>query len=159
MTIPPQHRKKVAWLAVCIGCVAGFEGLRTTPYYDIGGVPTDCYGETQGVQMTDRPTPEQCKDMLAARIERDFGPGVDKCVKHELPVKRKAAYTSLAYNIGVARFCSSSVARLENAGQPAAACEAIMKYDQVRVNGVLVESKGLKNRRTEERKLCIEGLS
>lgn len=151
-------KKVAAWIAICVAFVAGFEGLRTTPYHDVGGVPTACFGETKNIKMGDRFTVEQCKQMLGDRIEKDFGPGVDHCIKHELPPKRKAAYVSLAYNIGVGAFCASSTARLENAGHPAEACNAMVRYDKIRVNGVLTYSRGLHNRRLEEIELCLEGI-
>lgn len=153
---PASNARTVAlWLAICTPCVAAFEGLRTYVYADIGGIPTACFGETHGIKWGDTFTREQCEQMLLGRLERDYGPGVDKCITHPLPPQRKAAYTSLAYNIGVAGFCGSSIARKENAGDPAGACDAIMLYNKVRVHGVLVYSPGLNNRRTEERKLCL----
>jgi len=152
--IPEQHQKKVAWVTLCVACVAGFEGLRTSTYFDVGGVPTVCYGETLGVRTGSKYTPEQCKQMLGDRIEKDFGPGVDKCIHHTLPPNRKATYVSFAYNVGTSAFCSSSIARLENAGDPAGACDALMKWNKITVAGVMVYSPGLNNRRTEERTLC-----
>lgn len=152
--IADQHKKKAAWVAVCCTLVAGAEGLRTTVYLDIGGVPTYCFGET--TPTTQRQfTKAQCVEMLGNRIERDYGPGVDRCVKHELPPNRKASYTSFAYNEGIAAFCKSSIAKYENAGDPIAACQAMMLYNKVRKFGVLVYSQGLQNRRIEERALCL----
>lgn len=153
----PKFRKTATWVAVCCVIVGGFEGLRTIPYYDIGGIPTACFGETQGIRMSDRFTKEQCLQMLGDRIEKDFGPGVDRCINHELPPNRKAAYVSLAYNIGTAAFCGSSVAKRENAGNVVGACDAMLMWDKVRIAGVLTTSRGLHNRRVEERKLCLEG--
>ena len=54
-----QVNKPVAWFTVCVACVAGFEGLRTTPYFDSGGIPTACFGETRNIRMTDRFTTQQ----------------------------------------------------------------------------------------------------
>lgn len=155
MAISQPTRKKAAWVAVCCTLLAGVEGLRTSVYFDVGGVPTACFGETEGIKLGDTFTPAQCREMLGNRVEQDFGPGVDRCVKHELPAHRKAAYTSFAYNAGISAFCGSSVAKLENAGDPVGACDAMMKWNKVRIAGVLVYSPGLNNRRTEERKLCL----
>lgn len=151
-------RKSAAWVGICIACVAGFEGLRTSTYFDVGGVPTACFGETKGIRVGDKFTVEQCKQMLGDRIEKDFGPGVDRCVQHELPPARKAAYVSIAYNIGIAAFCGSTIVKKENAGDPAGACDAMLKWTKIRVAGVLVTSRGLTNRRAQERELCMEGL-
>ena len=149
-------RKQVAtWAVICATFVAGFEGLRTSTYFDVGGIPTVCFGETQGIRVGDTFTPEQCRDMLADRIVRDFGPGVDRCVNHPLPPARKASYTSFAYNVGIAAFCRSSVARKENAGDVAGACDALLLYNKITVAGVKVYSPGLNNRRVQERELCL----
>lgn len=143
-------------MTLCVSCVAGAEGLRTAAYRDPVGIPTVCFGETRGVKLGDTATPEECKAMLGNRVVDDFGPGVDKCVHHELPPGRKAAYTSFAYNAGVAAFCGSSMARLENAGKPAEACDALLKWDKMRVAGVMIYSPGLHNRREKERELCLQ---
>lgn len=153
-----RTQRTVGWAAICVSCVAGFEGLRTSTYFDVGGVPTACFGETRNIKVGDKFTPEQCREMLADRIIQDFGPGVDRCIHHALPDKRKAAYTSFAYNVGVQAFCGSSAARLENVGKYAEACESMMKWNKIKVAGVLVYSPGLNNRRTQERDLCLEGV-
>ena len=144
------------WLVCCAALVAGFEGLETKTYLDVGGVPTICYGETKGVTLGDTATPEECRQMLAARLERDFGPGVDRCLTHPVPPQRKAAYVSLAYNIGTEGFCRSSIARKENAGDVRGACNAILLYNKVRSSHGLVISRGLDNRRRAENKICLE---
>lgn len=144
-----------AWLAACIALTGVCEGLRTVAYRDVGGIPTACFGETQGVKMGDTFTPGQCADMLATRLERDYGPAVDRCVRHPLPPGRKAAYTSFTYNTGAATFCASSIARKENAGDVAGACDALLLYDKVRIAGVLTYWPGLHNRRVKERDLCL----
>ena len=150
-----MNKKVAAWAVICTACVAGFEGLRTSTYFDVGGIPTVCFGETKNIKVGDKFTAEQCREMLSNRIVQDFGPGVDRCVNHPLPVNRKAAYTSFAYNTGVAAFCGSSVARLENQGKPVEACDALMRWNKVKVAGVLVYSPGLNNRREQERSLCL----
>lgn len=148
--IPQQHRKKAAWIAVCVACVAGEEGLRTAVYLDPVGIPTYCFGETDGARLGDTYTPEQCKAKLGARVE-EFGRGVDRCIHHPLPPKRKAAYTSAAYNIGVETFCKSSMARKENDGDIHGACDSLRLY--VYARGVKLQ--GLVNRREQERQLCL----
>jgi len=61
-----------------------------------------------------------------------------------------AAFTSLAFNVGVPTFCRSSVARKANAGDMAGACKAIGLY--VYAGGKVV--RGLQNRRKAEIALC-----
>ena len=149
-------KRAAAWVAVCVGCVAGFEGLRTVAYRDASPAEiwTVCYGETKGITKDSRYTPEQCKEMLGARIE-EFGRGVDACVKAELPPERKAAFTSTAYNIGIGAFCKSSIVRKINAGDVRGACDELLRW--VKAGGITLP--GLVKRREQERQLCLKGLT
>jgi lysozyme len=74
------QKKHVAWLSICVGCLAGAEGLRTVAYKDPVGIPTICFGETKDVQLGQTATAEECKDMLGARV-LEFGAAVDRCVR------------------------------------------------------------------------------
>lgn len=158
--IPERHQKKAAWLAICVvGCAGffglkGFEGERTTPYRDVGGVPTVCYGETKGINMGDKFTHEQCEQMLVARLERDYGPGVDRCTTVALPPKRKAAAVDFAYNLGVKKYCDK-IAPLLNSGHTREACDKMLEFNKS--DGKVY--RGLTIRRQQERDLCMEGLT
>ena len=136
---------------ICMACVASSEGLRQYAYRDVGGVWTICYGETKNIQKGDTATIAQCKEMLGARIERDFGPQVDKCVKGPIPPARKAALTSFAYNVGAGAMCRSSVVRKLNAGDVRGGCDALLLYDKAGGKKV----PGLLSRRKKERELCL----
>lgn len=154
-------RVKAAVVACAVVLAAGFEGLRTTAYRDSSPAEiwTYCYGETRRgdgtpVQRGDRATPEQCRAMLAERIEGDFLPAVERCITRPMPVKVEGAFVSLAYNIGTGAFCRSSVARKWNAGDLAGACRAMRLY--VTAGGKVL--RGLVNRRGAESELCLEGI-
>lgn len=150
---------KKTWVAICVACAVPAEGLRTLAYKDPVGIPTYCIGETfnkaagRPVRPGDRATKEECEEMFLARLERDFGPGVDSCITRALPPYPKAAYTSLAYNIGTGAFCRSSIARKDNAGDYLGACDAILLYNKA--GGIVWP--GLNKRRKEERELCLTG--
>jgi lysozyme len=127
-------KKAATWVTICVGCVGGFEGLRTVAYKDPIGIPTYCFGETQrpdgsSVALGDKATLDECKDMLSERVQF-FGRGVDSCTKQPIAPMTKAAYTSLAYNIGIAGFCKSSIARKHNAGDYEGACDAFLLYNK-----------------------------
>lgn len=156
MQVP--SRRTAAWLALCVAFTGTCEGLRTVAYRDVGGIPTACFGETHGIRMGDTFTVEQCNTMLADKLARVYGPAVDRCIVRELPPERKAAYTSFVYNVGRVPFCTGSVARYENAGDPQRACDALMLYNKVRIAGQLVPWPGITNRRTKERQLCLSNL-
>lgn len=149
-------KKSGAVAAVCCTLVGGFEGLRQTAYPDPAtkGPPwTVCYGETKGVQRGDRHTVAECKAMLAASLE-GYAAGVEQCVTREMPDGPYVGFVSLSYNIGTGAFCRSSVARLWNAGQVRASCDAILKFN--RAAGIVFP--GLTRRREAERAVCLQGI-
>lgn len=147
-----KNQKRAGIVAICVACIAPAEGLRQIAYRDPVGIPTICFGETAGVKIGDHKTTDECKDMLADRVERDFIPGVERCITRPMPDRRKAAFVSFAYNIGVEGFCRSSIARKYNAGDVVGACDALLLY--VKAKGITLP--GLVKRREEERKLCLE---
>lgn len=151
--IPEQHRKKAAWITICLGCTAAAEGVRQNAYPDVTGIPTICFGETKGVQMGEHRTLDECKVLLEGRLY-EFGAEVDKCTKPELPASRKAAMTDFAYNEGSGRYCRN-IAPLLNAGRTQEACEHLLLYDKA--GGVVFP--GLTRRREKERNLCMEGIT
>lgn len=140
--------------------IAPWEGLKTKAYLDIVGVPTVCYGETRGVELGDSYTKAQCEDMLRARVA-EIAAAADKCIPADVPVKSRAMFYSLAYNIGPgdARskkgFCySQTIQSAFKRHDYKAACDGILLYN--RAGGKVVD--GLKNRRAAEHKICLQGL-
>lgn len=133
-----------------------WEGLATNPYKDIVGVVTWCYGETEGRPKA-KYTPQECSDLLAARIQDYYGP-ISACWGPEVEARMtdtmRIAFTSGAYNFGTGAFCKSSIVRMLKEGEFRAACDALMLY--TRAGGRVI--KGLVNRRSAERKLCLQGL-
>lgn len=98
--------------------VGNFEGMRTRPYVDPVGILTVCFGETEGVKPTDRYTPQQCREMLEARLP-DYWEPVRECLGNdteEMPDTRKIALISFTYNVGGSAFCKSTLLRKLKAG-------------------------------------------
>ena len=153
MTMNPTTRKVAkgaGWVAVALATVAAAEGLVTSTYPDVGGVPTYCYGETKGAEWGKTYTKAQCDEKLSLRLV-EFNEGVNSCVKADLPDTRRAAFVSLSYNIGTSAFCRSTVVRKINAGDVQGACDAMLMWNKV--NGVTW--RGLTKRREKERMLCL----
>lgn len=140
-----------AWVALAVVVVGTFEGLSLTAYPDVVGVPTICYGETKGVRLGDTKTKPQCDEMLSARLA-EFNAGVNSCLSVDIPDSRRVAFVSLAYNIGTASFCKSTVVRRINAGDVAGSCDAILMWNKAR--GIVWP--GLTKRRQKERELCLQ---
>jgi len=137
--------------------IAKWEGKRNDPYRDIVGVMTVCYGETR-VPMR-RYTDQECRAMLE-KGTKEYQTQVLRCtpVLAQYPYAL-AAVTSLSYNIGWPSYCQSTAARLFNAGDIKGGCNAINMWRFAGPSGNKREVRGLVNRRADEVKLCLTGLS
>ncbi len=158
-TAPMKIKTKVAGavagaVALATVVIGGYEGYVNHVYKDPVGVSTYCYGETQNPTAGKIYTRQECQAQLSKRVVQ-FNAGVKKCVKVALPVKTEAAFTSLAYNIGIGGFCNSTVVRRANAGNLRGACDAMLMWDKAGWRTL----RGLTVRRGGERALCLEGLT
>lgn len=148
-------KKSAAIGAALVAVVGAWEGLKTTAYKDIVGVPTVCYGETKGVKMGDKYTVAQCKDMLKVSLD-EHAQRMEACLREpqKVPDEVYIAAASLTYNIGSGAFCKSSVARYINSKEYQKACDSLKLYNKA--GGRVV--KGLVNRRADEYKICVKGV-
>lgn len=144
-----------AALAAAIGGLYQLEGVKTNAYLDIAGVPTICAGTTLGVKMGDKATAQQCWDMTVADFRKHERPVLDK-IKVSLNTNQQTALAFFCYNVGITACTNSTAFRLINQGDYAAGCKAMGMFNKVRINGVLVHSKGLQNRRNAEIDLCLK---
>ena len=132
----------------------GPKGPALVPYRDLVGVWTQCSGETLNVTAkSPRETLEGCAIKLDKRLA-----GFAQAVVKRSPQLRGhdaqwAAMTSFAYNVGVAGYAGSTVAR-RIAGDRRGACDAMLMWDKA--GGKRVQ--GLANRRAAERALCLQNL-
>ncbi len=147
------------FLARAVPFVGRWEGLRLQAYRDIVGVWTVCYGETKGVKPGDAYTKAECEAMLAREIlsyrvglHRYFN---EAALSTRLPVGRDVAFVSLAYNVGTAGAGRSTAVRRLNGGDVPGACEALTWWNKA--GGRVL--RGLVNRRSEEREMCLEGVA
>ncbi|ACG60337.1 gp15 putative lysozyme [Iodobacter phage PhiPLPE] len=151
--------------AVVVAAIAALimpsEGISLKAYKDPVGIPTICYGETQGVHYGDTKTKEECEAMLYKRIGDYLGP-VDKMMPG-LPDNRRIAYTDFAYNVGLGKLTErtkrngkeiigTSFVDLEKAGKWQESCERLNKY----VYAAGKKLNGLVKRRAEEYQICMK---
>ncbi len=141
----------VSAFALATTVVSKHEGLRYSAYADTGGVMTICFGHTKGVHKGMTATPEQCRAWLAEDMAFAEA-AVNECVKVPIGKYRRAAYLSLAFNIGHDQFCRSTLVRKTNAGDYHGACLELKRW--VYDNGVYI--RGLAHRRDDEFKLCTK---
>lgn len=162
MTAPGKTRALAGALTIgasVLVSVALKEDYRGTAYPDPAtrGAPwTLGFGETKGVRQGDVTTPTRALVKLAQSLD-GYAAGVARCVGVPLSQGEFDASLSLAYNIGVAGYCNSSVARRFNALDYWGGCMAILQYDKARIDGTLQRMRGLANRRWEEYNTCIGG--
>lgn len=131
--------------------IASYEGFSEKAYIPIkGDVPTIGFGSTEGVKMGDAITVPQALD----RLRRDITvaeSAISRCVRVPLSQGELDAYTSLAFNIGTAAFCRSTLVVKLNGGDYAGACEEIKRW--VYAGGRRVP--GLVARREKEYATCV----
>jgi lysozyme len=129
------------------------EGLRLDAYEDVVGVWTIGYGDTgPDVKRGLRITEEEAERRLADRLAREFEPGVLAAIRPAPATGNQfSAMVSLAYNIGVRAFTSSTVVRMHKAGDYVAAAEAFNLW--VKAGGRVYA--GLVRRRQEEAALYL----
>lgn len=110
-------------LTLAAGLCRQFEGLRLTPYRCPAGIPTIGYGSTRyadgrAVTLKDPPiTAAQAEDLLLLTLRRDYLAGVLK-VSPGLAASPRAlaAIVDFAYNLGVAKYESSTLRKRVDAG-------------------------------------------
>lgn len=145
-------------LKVAVPFIAAEEGERTTAYLDIVGVPTICFGSTRGVRIGMTKTHEECLALLSDEVaefrEKLHTFFTSTTINTRLTPHRDAAYTSTAFNCGIAAIGNSTATRRLNAGNIAGGCEALTWWNSA--GGRVV--RGLVGRRARERSLCMTGL-
>ena len=146
--------------AAAIAGVATFEGLRTHAYYDIGGIPTVCYGHTgKDIDMNKVYTNDECRRLLVKDIQ-NHNSGILECITVPIKQEEYDAYTIFAFNVGVGAFCSSRANKLLSQGQHVAACKALATGPDGKPTWSYVNGKyiaGLQRRRIFERDMCLKG--
>lgn len=152
--MPTTGRIKLAALAFSAAGLIGLavhEGYTDRAVIPIpGDVPTIGFGTTEGVHLGDRTTPVKALARALQDVQK-FEGALKRCVTVPLHQYEYDAYTQLAYNIGGAAFCSSTLVKLLNAGDYAGACAQILRWN--RAQGRVVQ--GLVNRRQSEYTLCV----
>lgn len=133
-----------------------FEGLRLKAYQDSVGVWTIGIGHTKGVKAGDVITYQQAINFLYQDI-KEAETAVNRMVRvfDVLTQNQYDALVSLVYNIGAGNFQNSTVLKETNRRNFNLAADAFRRFNKGRVEGVLVELKGLTRRREAERTLFL----
>jgi len=143
-------------LNAAVKWIADYEGFRSKPYRDQGGVWTIGYGATylpNGARVTAGTSPvtqETAYSWLTSGVSRTLAI-VRDMVEFRLSDNQAVALTSLGFNIGTGALRNSTLLKLLNAGEVVAAAGQFdaWVYDDNRVD------QGLVKRRNAERKLFL----
>lgn len=154
----PQRRSPTQWpakdLAVgaaCLRLIRFFEGRSLTAYRCSANEWTIGYGHTAKVRPGDRITPEEAERLLKEDVEA-IAAEVRQCLKAPVTANEFNALVSFAFNVGGPQFAGSTLLRLVNKGDRAAAADEFLRW--VNVNGE--PEPGLVNRRQAERALFLD---
>lgn len=146
-------RLAVGALAVSAAALVGIathEGYRSEAYKDTVGVPTIGFGETAGVKMGDKTTPERALVQLLESTEK-HADAIRQCIHVPLYQHEFDAYISLAYNIGTGAFCKSTLVKKLNQGDYTGSCNEIRRWNKA--GGKVLP--GLVKRREAEYEMCM----
>ena len=139
----------------CIEFIKGFEGFRANAYKCPAGVWTIGYGTTEYVTPGDTVTEEQACDLLRKDVQ-EAADAVDDLVDVELSQSQYDALCSFIYNVGRTAFQNSTMLKMLNRGQSAAAIGP--QFDRwIKAGGQV--KPGLVRRRADERKMFELGIA
>ena len=129
-----------------------FEGCRLTAYQDQVGVWTIGYGHTGPEVCAAMTITAEDAEALLARDVSNAAASVNKTVQVDLTQEEFDALVDFVFNLGVGAFAGSTLLRLLNAGEFAAAAAQFALWD--RAGGAVVA--GLLRRRQAETALFNE---
>ena len=144
-------------LALAAG-LTDFEGNKSMPYRDIGGVWTACVGDTNDIIPSHKYSNQECQERLEKQL-KVHNDGLLKCAPELLqgPEHVHAAVLDLTYNIGVGAVCKSSIVAKVKAKKYPEACATITEFRYAAGRDCSVRSNqcyGVWKRRQWERALC-----
>lgn len=129
------------------------EGLVTKAAPDPVGIPTVCFGHTEGVKLGMELSEQECLVILGQDMDIAFA-SVDRLVKVPMTYERRQALADFVFNAGQGNFAKSTLLKKLNAGDTWGACAELSKW--VYAGGKKLA--GLVKRRAVERKYCEMGL-
>ena len=142
-----------------IKLIQSFEGFSSKAYDDGVGVWTIGWGTTRyedgrKVKRGDSISVEKAMELFMHDLAQ-FEKAVRDSVKVPLTQNQYDALVSFTYNVGIGALQGSTALRKLNSGDYKGAANALLSWNKGRVNGKLVELKGLTRRRNAERDLFL----
>lgn len=137
------------WLALLLCGCSKFEGYSKTPYPDPIGVTTVCAGHRITNDKEIKSYDWQECGILWLADQAQSAASVLRCSR-PITLGQFLAYNDLAYNVGRASFCRSSVARMSRQGRVLKSCRNLARYVYARGKKL----SGLVKRRAYYQKMC-----
>lgn len=151
---PVIARRAIAALALSASALVGI--VTSEGYTDKAVIPvpgdkaTLGFGTTSGVKLGDQTTPPKALVRALADVQQ-FEGAVKQCVKAPLHQHEYDSFLELAYNIGPAAFCKSTLVKKLNSLDYEGACLEILRWDRFKGQPL----RGLTIRRQRESKQCL----
>ena len=140
-----------AALAIAGALIGKWEGVRYTPYRDLGGVLTVCYGHVGSDVVPGRSyTQDECDAFLKSDMA-EANAAVKRCLPMPLLPQIEGALTSAVYNAGPKVVCGSTLQHKAMLNDWPGSCRELTRWKYI---GRTV-SKGLENRRMDEAAVCL----
>ncbi|HHA2517018.1 TPA: lysozyme [Stenotrophomonas maltophilia] len=128
-----------------VALVKPWKGNSPTPYVDMVGVATYCYGDTSSPEKAVY-TEQECAERLNSRLGQ-YLTSIQACIRVPLRPHQAAVLLSWTYSMGVGAAWRSTLVGRINAGQPAASwCPELGRWVHAggrRVKGLVTRSNAL----------------
>ncbi len=143
-----------------LSLVKEFEGLFLKAYLCPAGIPTIGYGHTKNVSKYDvsagrtisKSRAEDLLRMDLANAEK----AVEQLVKVQVTQNQFDALVSFVFNCGAGNFKKSTLLRKLNNGEYSAVYGELQRWTKAKVDGKMVDLKGLIRRRRAEGELWLQ---
>lgn len=145
-------------LLAALAFVAGNEGFQSEPYRDSGGVLTDCYGRTKGVEIGVELTRKECDTALMKELIEHAKP-LER-LPYQLPDNVIIAWADFCYNVGVGACSNSTGYKMLERGDINGACAQLLRWKYVNKKDCSIRANGcygIWKRRLVENRLCVGG--
>lgn len=139
-----------------IALIKSYESLKLDSYQDSAGLWTIGYGHILGVRQGDTCTVEQAEQWFLADVAGKVKQVDLECFDVPTTQNQFDAMCSLAFNIGSAAFCASSVTAWHRLKRYDKAADSFLLWDKAHVDGQIMEVPGLLRRREAERDLYLK---
>lgn len=142
-----------------VAFIKSFEGFSLDSYDDGVGVWTIGWGSIKDLQGNPVKKGQKIDNNIANKLfKRDlqsFENAVNRLVTVPLSQNQYDALVSFSYNVGIGALSGSTLLKKLNVGDYIGAADSFLSWNKGRVNGKLVEIKGLTRRRKAEKDLFL----